>query len=103
MKTDGLLNEFIAFVTPKFAPNRVSATEPRQKGNEKGNEQGNQPLRITVTSADEKLPKYDPKILKELSGTAEGTKDGSIIRGTYKNAKYEITLTAKRNRQLQPV
>jgi hypothetical protein len=99
MKTEGLLNEFIAFVTPKFAPNRVSATEPRQKGNE----QGNQPLRITVTSADEKLPKYDPKILKELSGTAEGTKDGSIIRGTYKNAKYEITLTAKRNRQLQPV
>jgi hypothetical protein len=100
MKTEGLLNEFIAFVTPKFAPNRVSATEPRQKGNEQGN---NQPLRITVTSADEKLPKYDPKILKELSGTAEGTKDGSIIRGTYKNAKYEITLTAKRNRQLQPV
>ena len=99
MKTEGLLNEFIAFVTPKFAPNRVSATEPPQKGNE----QGNQPLRITVTSADEKLPKYDPKILKELSGTAEGTKDGSIIRGTYKNAKYEITLTAKRNRQLQPV
>ncbi len=100
MKTDGLLNEFIAFVTPKFAPNRVSATEPRQKGNEQGD---NATLRITVYSADEKLPKYDPKILKELSGTAEGSKEGTIIRGQYKNAKYEITLAAKRTRQLQPV
>jgi hypothetical protein len=100
MKTDRLLDEFIAFLTPRFAPNRISATGPRDKTGGNGN---TRTLCVTAYSPDDKLPSYDPKLLKELNATAEGTKEGTIIRGRFQNTEFEITLAAKRARRPQPV